>query len=286
MSIIKDFCMKEKNVVLITGTSSGFGLLLSKRLSVNKNFIVCATMRNMLKKNVLIQEVKKIGGEVDIFELDVTNNFTIDLAIKNIIEKYKKIDILINNAGIALGGFFEDIEEEEFRKIFDTNFFGHLNVIKKALPFIPRNNGSKIINISSIAGLISYPGLSAYNSSKYAIDGFSESLRHELYDLGIYVYLVEPGSFDTNIFLDNLILAKNSCSSEFNIKIKKMLDRIKNTKRENPIKVVEVIEKILNKHTKHFRYIVGNTARISFFLKKILPFFIFERIVRFFSYKK
>ncbi len=278
---------KDKKVILITGTSSGFGFLLSKRLSTNKNFIVCATMRNMLKKDFLIQEVNKINGEIDVFELDVTKNNTIDLAIKNIVEKYKKIDILVNNAGIALGGFFEDIEEDEFRKVLDTNFFGQLCVIKKVLPFIPRKNKSKIINISSIAGLVSYPGLSAYNSSKYAIDGFTESLRYELYDLGISVHLIEPGSFDTNIFLENLILFKKyyNSNSKYNEKVKTMLDKIKKTKRENPTKVIDVIESIINEKNKNFRNIVGHSAKISFFLKKFLPFSIFERIVRFFSYK-
>lgn len=283
--------MNNKRVVLITGCSSGFGLLISKILSTKKDIIVCSTMRNLNKQGFLLNEVKKVGGNIDIFELDITKKDSIENCVNSITTKYGKIDVLVNNAGQAFGGFFEDLTEEEYRLQMEINFFGQINLIRKVLPNMHKNKSGKIINISSIAGLISYPGLGAYNSSKWAFDGFSESLRHELSPFGIKVFLIEPGSFDTRIFGENAKFAKNYKNIEskyYNWTSNMITDRVnnKNKKRGNPEKVATIVVDIIENRRKKFRNIIGIDARVSLFCKIIFPFCFFEKIVQYFAYYK
>ena len=151
------------SVVLITGCSSGFGMLSAARLAV-AGHTVYASMRNLQKKEALLSEVKRRGGEVKLLKLDVTDNTTIDNVMNTIKSEKGRLDILINNAGYGLGGFFEDVSEREFRDQMETNFFGVLKVTRRALPLMRKtsanSDGAKIINISSVQGRAPVPGLS------------------------------------------------------------------------------------------------------------------------------
>jgi len=276
--------IKNKKVILITGCSSGFGLLVSTILSKDENFIVYASMRDLNKQECLKSEIDKIDGNCEILEIDVTKNDTIKLAVQKIIDTHGKIDILINNAGYAMGGFFEDLSEYEIRQQIDTNFFGMQNMIRAVLPSMHKNKSGKIINISSIAGLVSFPGLGAYNSSKWAVEGFSESLRLELLPFGIKVCLIEPGSFKTKIFGENAKFACNhdNCESKYFEITKHFIDTRINkldVVRGNPLNVASEIVKIIKQKNPKFRNMVGVDAFSMLILKRIIPYSIFEMIV-------
>ena len=191
--------MNNQKVILITGCSSGFGLLTAVRLAARGHF-VWATMRDLSKKQALEDALAQRQTQAFIRELDVTKPST----IKNIVEEIQKthfhVDVLVNNAGYGIAGFFEDLSEEEIRAQMETNFFGVQNVCRAIIPLMRERHQGKIINISSVAGQVAVPCLSAYNTSKWALEAFSESLYYELGLFGISVVLVEPGSYRTNIF--------------------------------------------------------------------------------------
>ncbi len=278
--------MQNKKIVLITGTSSGFGMLTAIRLS--KYCVVYATMRNLAKADELKQHLCS-DAEVFIRELDVTKSETIEKVVHEIDEKYGKLDVLINNAGCGLAGCFEDLDEDEIRSIMDVNFFGVQDVTRRALPLLHKSKEPKIVNISSIAGRISYPVLGAYNASKWAIEGFSESLRLELLPFGIKVVLVEPGSFQTKIFEENARLCRNISNKEsryftctdYVVSKRKSLRKF----RPNPDIVAKKIEKIVNTKHPKFRNVVGMDAKIQLYVKTVLPFCVYERILNFFAFR-
>ncbi len=202
--------MSQSNskVVLITGCSSGIGFATAVEFSKN-NFITFPTMRNLARKNELEEE---LNNSEDIIQLDVTDDVSIDNAISQIESKYGRIDILINNAGYALFGSFEDTSIEEFKQQMDTNLFGVVRLMKKVIPIMKKNNSGKIINISSIAGLSGFPFMPSYISSTFALEGLTESLRYELKKFNIQLSLIEIGGVKTK-FMDNKILSKEALNN-------------------------------------------------------------------------
>ena len=198
----------EKKVILITGCSSGFGLLIAARLSKTGHHVF-ATMRDLENRFDLYEEVKRRGGQVNFLPLDVTYQASIKAVVSHIGSQFGHIDVLINNAGYGLGGFFEDLTDNDIHQIMEVNFYGVQNVTRQVIPFMRAKRRGRIINISSVAGFSSSPGFGAYNASKWALEGFSESLRQELKFFGIDVLLVEPGTYKTKIFYDNAHYAQN-----------------------------------------------------------------------------
>jgi len=280
------------SVALITGCSSGFGMLSAARLSA-AGHTVYASMRNLQKKEALLVEVESRGGEVKLLKLDVTDNTTIDDAINTIESERGRLDILINNAGYGLGGFFEDISEREFRDQMETNFFGVLKMTRRALPLMRRSTTDhgnvKIINISSAQGRAPIPGLGAYGTSKWALEGFSEALYHELAPFGIRVVIVEPGSYRTEIFTSNAHVAEQaenqvSPYARFSVALRRKIETM--TKGgsvgmgDNPEVVAELIEKIVTSRSPKPRYVVGRQARIRILLRAVLPMNCYSGLLR------
>jgi len=174
------------------------GRATTEFLSQN-NFIVYAGTRN-------IQNLHNLKHENIIpIELDITRQSSVDLAIQKIYKEHKKIDILINNAGYGLVSTVEDVSEEEMLEQFNVNVFGVLRVCKAVIPLMRENQSGIIINISSFLGKIGLPLLTLYNSSKYAVEGITDSLRYELRDFNIRVHSIMPGFFNTNFARDNLV---------------------------------------------------------------------------------
>ncbi len=280
------------SVALITGCSSGFGMLSAARLSA-AGHTVYASMRNLQKKEALLVEVESRGGEVKLLKLDVTDNTTIDDAINTIESERGRLDILINNAGYGLGGFFEDISEREFRDQMETNFFGVLKMTRRALPLMRRSTTDhgnvKIINISSAQGRAPIPGLGAYGTSKWALEGFSEALYHELAPFGIRVVIVEPGSYRTEIFTSNAHVAEQADNqvspyARFSVALRRKIETM--TKGgsvgmgDNPEVVAELIEKIVTSRSPKLRYVVGRQARIRILLRAVLPMNCYSGLLR------
>jgi len=201
-------------IVLVTGSSSGFGMLSVIELAKN-GFYVIATLREMNRDGDLRKLIEKhrLNDSIMLHNLDVTSSESIE-GIKKLISKMGRIDILINNAGYAGAGFAEEVPLDEYRKQFETNLFGVIAVTQAVLPMMRKQRRGKIINMSSISGLTAFPGLSPYVSSKYALEGFSESLRLEVKPFGIDVVLIEPGSYQTKIWRKGKKLAKQTVGED------------------------------------------------------------------------
>lgn len=189
--------------ILITGASSGFGKEAA-RLFSQEGWNVVATMRAPDKE----EELQKLPN-VSLARLDVSDASSIKEAVDLSITKFGQVDVLLNNAGYGVMGVFESATPEQIRKQYEVNVFGLMNVTQALLPFMREKRTGTIINISSFGGQVALPFGSLYNSSKFAIEGFSESLSHELLPLGISVKIIEPGSVATN-FRSGLDMIKNS----------------------------------------------------------------------------
>ena len=198
----------NQKVAVVTGSSSGIGFETSLTLA-RSGFFTYATMRNLGKGASIKSVATKEGLPIRIAQLDVTEDGSINDAVHSIISDVGKIDILVNNAGYGLNGAFEDLAMEEIKAQFETNLFGVIRVTQAVLPIMRKQKSGIIVNISSGAGRFGYPGGSAYVSTKFAIEGLSESMAYELEPFGIRVVLVEPGVIKTN-FVNSMVAAKKS----------------------------------------------------------------------------
>jgi len=259
-------------VALITGCSSGIGYETALMLGRN-GFRTFATMRNTKKSDSLQEVIRKEGLDVSIRQLDVNDDASIENTINNIKNEANRIDILINNAGFGLVGFFEDLTLDEIRDQFETNFFGVLNIKKKIIPIMRLQKSGTIINISSGAGQVGFPGISAYVSTKFAIEGFSESLTYELLPYGIKVVIIEPGVIKTNFFRNCKVsehsVKKNSTYSTSLDKFQKNIE-IMQEHATSPTDVAKVIIQVLGNSEPKQRYIVGNDVAMILEAKKNL----------------
>jgi NAD(P)-dependent dehydrogenase (short-subunit alcohol dehydrogenase family) len=180
---------------LVTGSSSGFGLLTCVELA-RRGFRVLATMRNPARSGRLDAALAEAGQTAETIQLDVSDAASIDAAVR----AAGAVDVLVNNAGYGIVGFAEDLTVDEYREQFETNFFGLVALCKAFIPQMRERRSGRIINVTSLNGHVGVPNLSAYCASKFAVEGFSESLRHELLPHGVFVTCVAPGTFKTDIF--------------------------------------------------------------------------------------
>jgi NAD(P)-dependent dehydrogenase (short-subunit alcohol dehydrogenase family) len=279
-------------IILITGCSSGFGMLTAARLAAGGHTIY-ATMRNLQKQGALKLELEKRETKCQILRLDVTEDKSINNVIDTIEKQDSRLDVLINNAGYGIGGFFEDLSEDEIRSQFETNFFGVQKVTRAALPLMRatasksgKDFSTKIINISSTQGLSTLPGLGAYGASKFALEGFSESLYFEIQPFGIEVIILEPGTYltkaiDENSHEANAGLDTDSPYAKYTKRLKDLHRNILITKKGvgDPEDVAIMIEDIINRKRNKLRYLAGTQAKIRVLMRTILPFSWFSRII-------
>ncbi|QWG67517.1 SDR family oxidoreductase [Bacillus mycoides] len=273
----------NKKIAIITGASSGFGLLTTLELA-KKDYFVIATMRNLEKQIDLISQATKLDLQqnIKVQQLDVTDQGSIH-NFQLFLNEINRIDILINNAGYANGGFIEEIPVEDYRKQFETNLFGAISITQLVLPYMRKQKSGKIINISSISGKVGFPGLSPYVSSKYALEGWSESLRLEVKPFGIDVALLEPGSYNTNIWEVGKQLAENQSDTtspykEYMDKIQKHINNGNDT-LGNPMDVANKIVEIAEVRRTTLRYPIGKGVKFMIFAKKVLPWRLWEFLV-------
>ena len=282
----------NNKIILITGCSSGFGMLTAARLAAGGHTIY-ATMRNLQKQDTLKLELEKRATKCQILHLDVTDDKSINKAIDTIEKQSHRLDELINNAGYGIGGFFEDLSEDEIRSQFETNFFGVQKVTRSALPLMRttasksgKDFSTKIINISSAQGLSTLPGLGAYGASKFALEGFSESLYFEIQPFGIEVVILEPGTYLTKAIDENsheagIGLDTDSPYAKYAKRLKDLHSNILITKKGvgDPEDVAIMIEDIINRKRNKLRYLAGTQAKIRVWMKSILPFRWFSKII-------
>jgi short-subunit dehydrogenase len=253
-----------KQVAIITGCSSGIGYETSILLAKN-GFKTYATMRNVEKGDKLKDIAEKENLDLKIIKLDVTDDHSIKNAINEIIRETSRIDILVNNAGNNIAGTVEDLSIEEFKEQFETNFFGLVRVTKAVLPIMRNQKSGIIVNLSSIVGKMAIPLNSAYTSSKFAVEGFSESVRYELEDFGIKVILIEPGMIKSN-FYENIKMSKNSLSdptSPYQPITQKIFEAfLSMIQYAFPAKIVaEVILEAITSDNPKIRYAIGDDAK-------------------------
>jgi len=268
-------------VALITGCSSGIGYETALILARN-GYRTFATMRNAKKSNSLLRTTEEEKLPLEVIELDINDGMSIEKAVSQVKNEEKRIDILINNAGYGLVGFFEDLSLDEIRDQFETNFFGVLNITKKIIPVMRSQKRGTIINISSGAGQVGFPGISAYVSTKFAIEGFSESLMYELSPFGIKVIIIEPGVIKTNFF-GNCIISEQSAKTEspYSRSLEKLQKDI-NMMQEHatsPAEVAKMILQVLRTDEPKQRYIIGNDVAMILEAKKNLSDIEFKKMM-------
>ena len=267
--------MQGDKVALVTGSSSGIGFETSLMLA-RAGFNTYASMRNLEKSKNITEIAKKEKLPLQVVQLDVNNDGSVKDAIVKILKADQRIDVLINNAGYGLFGSVEDTSIEEIKAQFETNFFGVVRVTQQVLPLMRRQNSGTIVNVSSVGGRIGLPALSAYHSTKFALEGLSESIAFELEPFGIRVVIIEPGVIRTNI-LNSSSSAKKaldpkspyfSLSQKLNDNFKSMME---SELSSPPEEVAKVILQAVTSENPQLRYSVGDDAANLIHARKNMP---------------
>ena len=245
-----------KKTVLITGASTGFGKLTAKKFQ-QEGWNVIATMRSPEKETELIQL-----NNVLVNQLDVTDNESITKAVTEGLERFGKIDVLINNAGYGIFGPMEDAKEEQFRRQMEVNYFGLINVTKAVLPHFRNNKNGIIINYSSIGGRVTFPYTSMYHATKFAVEGLTESLQYELNPFGIHLKLIEPGAFNTDFANRSMDWVAIEEDNEYKPKLDAFLKaaEVMIQAGQDPQEVADKTFEAATDNTSQLRYPVGADA--------------------------
>lgn len=272
----------SKDCVLITGASSGFGLLLAIAFA-EKGWTVVATMRDTSKSELLLAKALKRNCEKQIIvkNLDVTRASAIEELKEELHTERLIVQVLINNAGYCQGGPTEGVSMEKWKSQFDTNVLGAIAVTKAFLPKMREQRQGRIIMLSSISGRFGFPALGPYSASKYALEGFSESLRFEMLPFGVYVSLVEPGPYRTSIWEKGLEDAQFSDEEDYNMITQTLVAQASHsaTSSGDPASVVNKIVAITEVRRPKLRYPIGKSTKLMLLLKAILPMRVIEYIV-------
>jgi len=258
-----------EKVAVVTGTSSGIGFETALALA-RDGYYTYATMRNTAKGDKLKELSSKESLKIDVLELDVDNENSAKTAIKHILDQKQRIDVLVNNAGWALWGCVEDVSVDEFKTQFETNFFSIIRLIQEVGPTMRNQGSGTIVNISSVVGRIGFPASPAYISSKFALEGLSESLRFEFAPFGVDVIIIEPGVIKTN-FMKNMKMAKKSeLDTVYKDITTKVVSGVKMMTEmgTHPKEVASTIVKAIKDKKPLPRYIVGNDAAMFLEAKK------------------
>ena len=268
-------------VALVTGSSSGIGFETSLALARN-GYHTFATMRNLGKDEKIKQIIEKEDLSIEILELDVDSEESVNRAIKTVSEKKGRIDVLVNNAGYGMWGTVEDVSIDEFKEQFETNFFSIIRLIQKVAPIMRKQNSGNIVNISSVAGRIGFPVSPAYISSKFALEGLSESLRFELMPFGINVIIIEPGVIKTNFFDSMKLSEKSQQDSTYKEITDKVISGVKMMAEmgTHPKEVANVVIKTLGEEKPLPRYVIGNDAMMFLEAKKMKTDIEFENYLK------
>jgi NAD(P)-dependent dehydrogenase (short-subunit alcohol dehydrogenase family) len=275
---------QQLSVAVVTGSSSGIGLAASLALAKN-GYVTYATMRNIAKQDSIQSVAEKEHLPVRTVQLDVTDESSVKNAIQSILSESGRIDLLVNNAGYGMTGAFEDIGMDEIKSLYETNVFGVIRVTQAVLPIMRKQGSGRIINISSGAGRIGYPGGSAYVSSKFALEGLSESMAFEVEQFGIKTVLVEPGFIRTN-FAENIVTAKkaqdpNSPYSQTMMQMKSSSHRRRMIENAPDADLVaSVIVEAATAKEPNLRYLAGKDVQQMVAAKKSMSDEEFQNMIR------
>lgn len=256
-----------KKTIIITGASSGIGKETALLFAQN-DWNVAATMRNP-ENNSVFTDVQNIK----LYLLDVTKPETIEKTINSVIKDFGSIDILVNNAGYGTDGVFEAMNDEIIHNQFDTNVFGLMRVTKAVLPQMRQQNGGTIIQISSVAGRITFPLFSIYHASKWAIEGFSESLQYELRAFNIRIKLIEPGVIKTDFYGRSRRFVTPENIPDYTNYAKKVTEKLQDTGKQggDAKKIAKKIFCVAKSKSKRMRYPITYPSPHLIYLRKIIP---------------
>jgi NAD(P)-dependent dehydrogenase (short-subunit alcohol dehydrogenase family) len=269
-----------EKVALVTGSSSGIGFETALALA-REDYFTFASMRNTDKAGKIKEIAKKENLNLEVIELDVDKEESIKSAVKKIQEQKGKIDVLVNNAGYGLFGCIEDISIEELKAQFETNFFGVVRIIQEIAPIMRKIGSGIIVNISSVAGRIGFPGTPAYISSKFALEGLSECMRYELSPFGIKTIAIEPGVIKTNFF-SSMKVTKGKKDSPYKEITEKVMNGVKMMAEmgTSPEEVAKTIIKAIKTEEPLPRYVVGSDASMFLEAKKMKTDIEFENYIK------
>jgi NAD(P)-dependent dehydrogenase (short-subunit alcohol dehydrogenase family) len=258
-----------EKVAIVTGTSSGIGFETVLALA-KEGYFTYATMRDTTKGGKIKEIAQKENLKINVLELDVDDENSVKAAIAHILDQKQRIDILVNNAGWGLWGCVEDVSVDEFKEQFETNFFSIIRLIQEVAPTMRKQGSGTIVNVSSVVGRIGFPASPAYISSKFALEGLSESLRFELAPFGVDVIIIEPGVIKTN-FMKNMKMAKKSeLDTVYKGITTKVVSGVKMMAEmgTSPKEVANTIVTAIKDRNPLPRYIVGNDALMFLEAKK------------------
>ncbi|MHB8602049.1 MAG: SDR family oxidoreductase [Nitrosotalea sp.] len=266
-------------VAIVTGSSSGIGFETALALA-REGYYTYATMRDTKKGDIILDIAKKENLQIRVVELDVNNENTIKKAVEVILGEKKRIDVLVNNAGYFLVGCLEDLTISDLKDQFETNFFGVVRTIQAVLPTMRNQKSGIIVNVSSVAGRIGFPVTPGYISSKFALEGLSESMRYELFPFGIKTIIIEPGVIKTNLFATLKKTTKpDSVYKDITEKVMKGL-LMMSEMGTPPQEVANTIIKAVSSDNPLPRYPVGNDAIMFLEAKKDKTDIEFENYIK------
>ena len=253
----------KNKVALVTGSSSGMGFATAIMLA-RAGIHTYASMRNLKKSKTITELASTENLPLQVVQLDVNDKKSVKEAITKIVTEKERIDVLVNNAGYGLFGSLEDISIEELKAQFETNFFGVIRVTQLVLPIMRKQKSGTIVNVSSVGGRIGLPVLSAYHSTKFALEGLSESMSYELEPFGIRVVIIEPGVIRTNIMNSSIIAkkAQDPKSPYFSLiqKVENNFKLMMENESSPPEEVAKAILGVVTSENPQLRYTVGNNA--------------------------
>lgn len=261
-------------VILITGASSGIGKETAK-LFQTKNWKVAATMRTPEKA----ADLQRIA-DVECFRLDVTDAGSIKSAISAALERFGRIDAVVNNAGYGLVGAFEAATEEQIEKQFQTNVFGLMNVCREILPYFREQKRGTIVNVASVGGRITFPLYSLYHATKWAVEGFSESLQYEVKQFGVKIKIIEPGPIKTDFYDRSQDLTRKEGLTAYDALIERAIPNMQKAGDDAPggAVVAETIYNAVTDDSWKLRYPVNTKGILT--ARKLLPDNLFFGVVR------
>jgi len=264
--------MPDSNpVVLVTGTSSGFGRATAELLA-SRGMRVYGTTRGAPDNT----------GAYTVITMNVDDDDSVNAAVALVLETEGRIDVVVNNAGIGVAGSIEDTSMEEAKQQMETNFFGVARVTRAVLPHMRERRSGKIINISSIGGLIALPFQAYYSASKFAVEALTEALRLELKPFGIQVCCIEPGDFRTEM-TDKRIFARAADSKAYGAQMKRTVDAYAEDERtgSDPVLVAQLVERLIAERNPKIRYMVGAASqKAAGMLKRFISSRMYERLLQ------
>ena len=263
--------MSAQRVVLITGASSGVGQATAQLLS-RHGFKVFGTSRH--------SATAESASAVEMLPLDVRMDDSVRACVEYVLNRGGRLDVLINNAGYELAGALEELSSEEARAQFETNFFGVVRMVDAVLPLMRRQKSGHIVNVSSLSGLSAIPFLGIYSASKFALEGYTEALRHEVKPFNIHASMTEAGFLKTPMMHHRQLGANRI--AEYEPWRQRALDAIRanEEKGPGPEVVAETLLEIVSSKHPRLRYLIGGQAKTVTRLRRFLPAGMYEYGVR------